>query len=302
MRRSLVVIGSLNLDLVVTVAQPPRPGETVLGGDYTTFPGGKGANQAVAAARAGAATAMVGLVGQDTFGEQLQTALEVEEVDVTHVQTIPGPSGIALITVDQQGQNQIVVSPGANASLTCDRIPQTLLQSASLILLQLEIPLATVARVIQQAQEFGVPVLLNPTPVQPLGLELIAGVTYLVVNQPEAAALTKLTVETPAQALAAAQVLHQQGPPVVIVTLGEQGVIWVSSHGQGQLPAYSVTVQDTTAAGDAFCGALAAQLVAGVGIEPAIAFANAAGAIAVTRVGAQPSLGTYQEISHLLAT
>lgn len=302
MERSLVVIGSLNLDLVVTVPQQPCPGETVMGGDYQTYTGGKGANQAVAASRAGAPTAMVGLVGQDAFGEQLQLALASEGVDVTSVYAIPQPSGIALITVDAQGQNQIVVSPGANAYLSSDHLPASLLQAAPLIVMQLEIPLTTVEQVVAQAQAASVPVLLNPAPIQPLSPTLLQGVTYLVMNLPEITALVDFSVTSPAQALDAAQKLQQQGPAVVIVTLGEQGVVWVSHHDSGHLPAHKVSVQDTTAAGDAFCGALAAQLVAGKALTEAIQFANAAGAIAVTRKGAQSSLGYYQEIAQLLAT
>jgi ribokinase len=277
------------MDLVVKVARQPSPGETVLGGDLATYPGGKGANQAVAAARAGGVVQMVGLVGDDTFGPQLRANLQSCGVDTRHLGTCDGPSGVALITVDEQGQNMIVVSPGANGSVTPEHVPLEVLRGAALVVLQLEIPLDTVRYVIREA---GVPVLLNPAPAQPVPLD---GIRYLVLNETEAALLSGVS-----EPRAAARALRAKGVGTVIVTLGGEGVCWLDAAGEGSLPAHRVKVVDTTAAGDAFCGALAVRLAEGAPLVDAVRFANAAGAVAVTRAGAQPGLGTRAEIEALL--
>ncbi len=293
------VVGSLNLDLVVRVPHHPGPGETVLGSDYATYPGGKGANQAVAAARAGAQVEMWGAVGSDGFGRFLKENLDQNGVDTRHLRELEGPSGIALITVDRAGQNRIVVSPGANGRYTPAHLPPW--TAAALVLLQLEIPLATVQAVAEQAFAQGIPVLLNPAPVAPLPGSLLRQVRYLVLNESEAAALAQSPVETPAQAEKVAQALQQQGIPTVIITLGGAGLVWADGEERGHLPAHPVLVVDTTAAGDSFCGALAACLAAGKSLREALRFANAAAALCVTRPGAQPSLPHRAEIEAFLA-
>ena len=293
------VVGSLNMDLVVQVPHHPGPGETVLGSDYATYPGGKGANQAVAAARAGAQVEMWGAVGSDEFGRLLQENLEHNGVDTRHLRQLEGPSGLALITVDPGGQNRIVVSPGANGRYLPEHLPT--FTPAALLLLQLEIPLPTVQAAAEQAFAQGIPILLNPAPIAPLPGSLLRRVRYLVLNESEAAALAQLPVETPAQAEKVAQALQRQGIPTAIVTLGGAGLVWADGGESGYLPAHPVAVVDTTAAGDSFCGALAACLATGKPLREALRFANAAAALCVTRPGAQPSLPRRAEIEAFLA-
>ncbi|MFQ3612972.1 MAG: ribokinase [Cyanobacteriota bacterium] len=299
MSKPIRVVGSLNMDLVVQVPHQPIAGETVLGSDYTTYPGGKGANQAVAAARAGGQVEMWGAVGSDGFGQSLQDNLEQNGIDTQQLQTLEGPSGIALITVDPSGQNRIVVSPGANGRYTPQRLPP--FTPAALLLLQLEIPLPTVLAVAEQAFTQGIPILLNPAPIQPLPGSLLRQIRYLVLNETEAASLAQSPIETPEQAQMAAQRLQQHGIPTVILTLGGAGLVWADGKDRGYLPAHAVNVVDTTAAGDGFCGALAACLAAGGSLQEALRFANAAAALAVTRAGAQPSLAQRAEIEVFLA-
>lgn len=287
------------MDLVVSVPRQPTPGETILGSDYRTFPGGKGANQAVAAARAGGQVQMIGRIGDDTFGPILKSNLEQHGVDTAGVESSPGSSGIALITVDSQGQNMIIVSPGANSRLTVDQIPPMLPPSIRLMVLQLEIPLSTVEYVLKLATQAGIPVMLNPAPIQPLSDTILTQVTYLILNESEAAHLTGQSIHTPAEAMLAAQALTDRGVPIVVITLGAAGIVWSSLNwppNQGMLWARSVTVVDTTAAGDGFCGALATAITEGYSLETALQFANTAAAIAVTRAGSQPSLADRTEI------
>ncbi|MGQ9838269.1 MAG: ribokinase [Cyanobacteriota bacterium] len=299
MSQLIRVVGSLNMDLVVQVPHQPIPGETVLGSDYATYPGGKGANQAVAAARAGGQVQMWGAVGRDEFGQRLRENLEQNGIDIQQLQILEGPSGLALITVDPSGQNQIVVSPGANGRYTPQELPP--FTAAALLLLQLEIPMPTVLAVAEQAFAQGIPILLNPAPIQPLPGSLLRQIRYLVLNETEAASLSQSPIETREQAKKAAQRLQKQGIPTVILTLGGAGLVWADGEASGYLAAHAVKVVDTTAAGDGFCGALAACLAAGGSLQEALRFANAAAALAVTRAGAQPSLASRAEIEAFLA-
>ncbi|NJM00232.1 MAG: ribokinase [Synechococcaceae cyanobacterium SM2_3_2] len=304
---SLLVIGSLNMDIVVQVPDHPQPGETVLGSDYSLYPGGKGANQAVAAARAGSCLVqMVGCLGSDAFGSQLREAIRQSGVGDDGIQSVDGSSGIALITVSRQGQNSIVVSPGANARLDPDRLDRLLspqvLASTQLLLLQLESPLPTVIRAIQTAQTAGIPVMLNPAPFMPLKWEVLRQVRYLVLNQTETAGLLQQPIADVLTAQNAAAALYRHGIPVPIITLGELGVVWASAEGIDHLPALGVEVVDTTAAGDCFCGALASALVSGASLRESICYGAAGAALAVTRVGAQPSLPWQPEIKAFLGT
>jgi ribokinase len=297
MNKPIIVVGSINMDLVVRVQRQPTPGETILGGDYVTIPGGKGANQAVAAARAGGVVKMLGLVGSDPFGPVLRENLTSNGVDAGFVGTWNGPSGVALITVDDKGQNMIVVSPGANGHVLPSMIPGTLLREAGMVMLQLEIPLETVREVIRSCRIEKTPVMLNPAPAQTLPDDVLDGVRYVVANETEVMLLGAGQNE-----LSSARRLRARGVDTVIVTLGERGVLWVGPAGEGSLPGHVVKAVDTTAAGDGFCGALAVKLSEGASLENALKFANAAGAMAVTRPGAQPSLASRGEIEGFLSS
>jgi ribokinase len=294
----ILVVGSINMDLVVRTERHPKPGETVLGTQFQTFPGGKGANQAVAAARSGGKVKMIGRVGSDPFGETLRKGLQENRVDTTCVLTTPGASsGVALITLDAQGQNTIVVASGANALLS----PQDLrdfapvFEGASILLLQLEIPLETVARAIALAKLYGVKVILNPAPAQPLPPNLLAQVDYLIPNQYELALATGIQVVS-----LAADALHGLGTPAVIVTLGGNGAFVSTPEKKVHVQGHTVPVVDTVAAGDAFVGAFAVALAEGKDLLEAVEWGNAAGAITVMRPGAQPSLPLREEITAFL--
>jgi ribokinase len=295
----ILVVGSLNMDLVVRSPRHPQPGETLLGTEFHTFPGGKGANQAVAAARLGGQVKLIGRVGADAFGNALLETLSQDGVDTRHVEQLQDAlTGIALITVNDAGQNTIVVVPGANAKLS----PPDLLsaapsfEGASVVVIQLEIPLLTVTYAADLARRHGARVVLNPAPAQPLSATCLEQVDVLIPNQSEAALLTGC-----AAAGDAARRLMASGVRSVIVTMGEGGVLVVEDETATHLPAHRVSVVDTTAAGDAFVGAFAVALAEGRTVREAAAWGNAAGALAVTRAGAQPSLPARAELERFLA-
>ncbi|HGY10450.1 MAG TPA: ribokinase [Oceanithermus profundus] len=297
---SVLVVGSLNMDLVVAVERHPKPGETVIGGDLERFPGGKGANQAVAAARLGARVRMVGRVGLDEHGAELLRGLENEGIDALGVGRVGTPTGVALISVDVQGQNAIVVSPGANARLQPDDLEPERFEGAEVVVLQLETPLETVHRAAELGRAAGARVLLNAAPARELPDELLGALDVLVVNEFEAAQVAGAAEpESPEAALALARELARR-VPVVVVTLGARGLVWAGTEGEGHLPAFEVDPVDTTAAGDAFVGGLAAALAAGEPLERALDYGSAAGALAATRPGAQPSLPAADEVAGLL--
>jgi len=302
MREMVLVVGSLNQDLVVPVPRHPRPGETAIGGGLARHPGGKGANQAVAAARMGAAVRMIGRVGDDAFGQALIANLEREGVDTSGVRALSGvPTGVALITVDPRGENAIVVSPGANARLGPEDLSPAEFTGARVVLLQLEVPLDAVREAARLGKEAGARVILNAAPAQRLPEELLALLDLLVVNEHEAAAILEATPpETPEEALAQARALARR-VPVSVITLGEKGLVYASGETSGHLPAFPVQAVDTTAAGDAFVGALAAALAEGAPLSDALRLGAAAGALAATRPGAQPSLPRRDEAVALLA-
>jgi ribokinase len=297
----IVVVGSLNMDLVLRVERLPQPGETVLGGAYETHPGGKGANQAVAAARLGGRVRMVGRVGEDAFGQSLKAGLAREGVDTTWIRESPGPSGVAFILVDPRGQNQIAVAPGANARLTPGDLPEEAFREARVLLLQLEVPLETVERAVALGREAGARVLLNAAPVQSLPPGVLHGVDLLLVNEVEAGQLAGASPpRSPEEGLALARRLRDLVPRArVVLTLGAQGAVWWGEGG-GHIPAFPVEAVDATAAGDAFAGALAVALAEGMKTEAALRFASAAGALAATRPGAQPSLPRRTEVNAFL--
>ena len=292
----IVVVGSLNLDLVVGVARHPRPGETVLGEDVVRAPGGKGANQAVAAARLGRAVAMVGRLGQDADGAELRGALEAAGVDHELVRGLDGvPTGVALITVDPAGENVIVVSPGANGRLDAAGVDEAAgaLRAAPVCLLQLEVPLDAVTRAAELAR--GV-VVLNPAPARDLPRALVRAVDVLVPNRSELALLVGAEEEPEDLAGVAALARTIEGPRSVVVTLGAEGALLVTGAGEVHVPAVAVRPVDTTAAGDCFCGALGDALARGDDLEAAARWAVRAAAVATTRHGAQPSLPTRAEV------
>ncbi len=299
----ILVIGSLNADLVVRALHFPAPGETIQGEDLATIPGGKGANQAVAAAKQGARVAIAGRVGRDGFGSTLIENLNDFGVDTTHIcRDEQAATGTAMIVVDSNGQNSIVVSPGANGRVTCEDVDAAVpaMENAKILLLQFEIPLETVTCAASLARKKGLRVILNPAPARPVPPELLANVDLLIPNETELSRLSETQVNDIESVEKAARSLLARGVQTVIVTLGEKGALVVQKSRVAHIPAFKVKVVDTTAAGDAFIGGLAAALLRGLELEEAVRCGNAAGALAVTRFGAQTSLPTLDEVQALL--
>jgi ribokinase len=289
----IVVLGSLNVDLVANVSHLPRPGETVMAESLQTFPGGKGANQAAAAARLGGTVAIVGRVGTDAFGTLLLESLERDGVNVSGVaRDEAAPTGTALILVDPNGENVITVAAGANASLGADEVRRALaaLDPAGLLVLQLEIPPPMARAAIEGARRKHVRILLNAAPAGRLDPSLLAGLDILVVNEPETAALVGRPVDDTRSAEYAAVELHQRGVHLAVVTLGAAGSVFCLNGSAERVDPFTVSAVDSTAAGDAFVGALAVALSDGVAVPRALRLANAAGAVAASRAGAQSSL------------
>jgi ribokinase len=291
--KNILVVGSSNTDMVIRVSRIPRPGETVLGGEFTMAPGGKGANQAVAAARAGGHVTFVARVGKDVFGERA----------LANFQAPDSPSGIALINVDGKGENSISVASGANACLSAGDIEKAdeAFAAADIVLLQLEIPMEAVSAAVKKARDRGVPVILNPAPARPLGDGLLSLVTVLTPNELEAEFLTGIPVRDHSGAREAAVRLRGRGVVSIVITLGERGAFASSPEFEGLVPAFKVEAVDTTAAGDVFNGALAVALAEKVSMEHALRFASAAAALSVTRPGAQPSAPVRSEIEGFLS-
>lgn len=300
-----VVVGSLNMDLVLGVESLPRPGETITAKDLKTVTGGKGANQAVALARLGAQVVMIGRVGNDSYGNQLRTALENEGIDVEHVLVTAGSSsGLATIAVSSSGENMILILPGANGHLTPSDIEahESLFRETDLLLVQNEVPQATVEAAVLLAKKHGVTVVFDPAPApdRPLPKSLWE-VDVLTPNHTEAESLLGHTMHSTADALAAARTFRERGARRVVLKLGDQGAIAVDRNDHWfQVPATRVEVVDTTAAGDAFTAAMALSLAAGSSFETAVHWGCAAGTLAVTRSGAQPSLPTRAAVEEFL--
>ena len=300
----IVVVGSLNMDLVVQVPTIPAPGETVLGDHFATIPGGKGANQAVAIARLGVRVSLIGRVGNDAFGTQLLANVQQEGIDVTHVgHDETAATGVAMICVDAQGQNNIAVASGANYKLTADhvRMAWAALLPVDLLVMPLETPLETIETAVALAQQSGTQVILNPAPAQKLPEQILAGVDILVPNEPETAQLTGMPVNTYEEAHLAAKELLNLGVGHVVLTLGSRGALVLDGKtGQfAEVAPYPVNVVDTTAAGDAFVAGLAVGLAEGKPLVAAAQFANAVAALAVTRPGAQPGMPRREEVNQL---
>jgi ribokinase len=304
MGNKIVVVGSSNTDMIVKLPHLPKPGETVSGGAFSTAAGGKGANQAVAAARAGADVGFVARVGEDSFGEQAIAGFVGDGIDVRHVTRNPAaPSGVALIFVDDAGENCIAVAPGANAELTPQDIEaaEELITEADVVVMQLETPIEAVERAAALANEHGVRVILNPAPARPLSDEILSKVSILTPNESEAELLTGVQVNDDAGAEQAARALVARGVDTVILTLGSRGA-FVFESGEGELvPSFEVQAVDTTAAGDVFNGTLGVGLAEGKPLAQAVRFANAAAALSVTKLGAQPSAPTRSEIETFLS-
>ncbi len=299
----VVVVGSLNMDLVVRAPRIPAPGETLLGGEFHTVPGGKGANQAVAAARLGARVSMVGRLGADDFATQLLANLEADGIDHSAViQDASTTTGVALIVVADDGQNSIVVASGANMQVTPDDVDAAAetIAAADVLLLQLEIPLDAVQRAAEIAHEHGVPVVLNPAPARDLPADLLSRVDVLIPNESETALLTGLPVDTGAELEAAARALLDRGISTAILTLGARGAMLATGSEVEIIPTFKVQPVDTTAAGDAFVAGFSVALAEGKPVAEAVRWGNAAGALAATRLGAQTSLPRRAELEQLL--
>lgn len=301
--KPIVVVGSVNTDMTVKVQRIPAPGETVIGGTFLMAQGGKGANQAVAAARAGGAVAFVGRVGDDVFGEQARENLRQDAIAIGHLATDPESStGIALIFVDDTGENSIAVASGANAGVSVADVDaaRDLIATAGVLLMQLEIPLPAVAAAVRIAAAHRVPIILNPAPARSLDAELLQHVGILTPNETEAERLTGIRVHDPDTAAAAARALLRCGIQRVSVTMGARGAYVADETGGAMVPAFAVAAVDATGAGDVFNGALAVALTEEMGLLDAVRFANAAAALSVTRRGAQPSAPRRLEIDDFL--
>jgi ribokinase len=297
---SIAVVGSLNMDVIVRVERLPVPGQTVIGEDVVFAPGGKGANQAVAAARLGARVALLGRLGRDAFGSQLRMRLSAEGVDDTWVSEGPEPTGVASIMVDRAGQNVIAVAPGANAALALADVASALdhLADVSVVVAELEVPLSAVLTAAHWAREAQVPFVLNAAPARPDLEQLLPYVTVLILNESEAGVLLGHAIHDGNDAAAT---LLKRGPSTVVITLGDRGAVYATGTEVAHVTAPRVTVVDTTGAGDAFVGALAVQWAAGTPLAEAVRFACAAGALACTQTGAQAALPRDPQVRALLS-
>jgi ribokinase len=303
-KNTVVVIGSYNTDLTIKTGRIPRPGETVIGGIFSEGGGGKGANQAVAAVRAGAQVGFIARVGNDALGKQGMERLAEEKIDIRHVIHDPDvPTGVAFIVVDERGENSIVVASGANARLLPSDISMVKeeITSASVLLVQLESPLETVRRAIEVAHAHGVTVILNPAPAQPLDIDLLKAIDIITPNKVEAEMITGIKVTDDQSLRMIAQKFFSFGIKHVLLTLGSKGIFaGIAPDRMEHIPAYTVRSVDSTGAGDVFSGSLAAFLAEGMPVEKAARLANASASISVTRMGAQKSAPRRAEIEQFV--
>ena len=301
----VLVIGSSNTDLIIKVARIPKPGETILGGEFARAAGGKGANQAVAAARAGGAVTFVARIGRDANGDVALAGFRADGINVKHIiRDANAPSGVALIFVDKNGENSIAVAPGANDKLSPADVSEAraAFRRARVVLLQLETPLPTVMAAAGLAAGAGVRVVLNPAPARSLPAQLLKHIYLLTPNESEAERLTGVAVKNEASAAKAAQKLLARGVQNVIITLGSRGAFVAGKDLRQLIPGFTVSAVDATGAGDVFNGALVVALAEGRSLLEAARFASAAAAISVTRLGAQPSAPARREIESVLAS
>lgn len=299
----IFVLGSFMMDLVVRAIRAPEAGETVIGESFGRFPGGKGANQAVAAARLGGKVMMAGKLGSDMFGQEMLSAVQREQVDTRHIISMDDvPTGIGSVVLDRSGQNRIIVVPGANMSYTLDEVNRLEpdIRQADLLIMQLEMELSVVERAAELAASHGVPVMLNPAPARQLSDALLRNVSYLTPNESELELLSGMRVRNMKDTELAARSLLAKGVQCVIVTLADKGALICHGGGCQHVQGYAVEPVDTVAAGDSFNGALAVQIVQGVPLAEAVRFANAVGALTVTKEGAIPSLPTLGEVERFM--
>ena len=298
--KNICVIGSLNMDLVVNVDTMPKPGQTIIGSNFKEVPGGKGANQAVAMARLNGNVSMIGKVGEDGFGQTLINSLKNDKVDTTYIQTAKGATGVALITVDKNAQNSIVVSPGANFEVKEDDIDNNIeaIKNSDIVVLQLETPLNTIKYALNKAKELNKYTILNPAPAVKLDNEIIKNVDLLTPNETELEIISGVSIETEEDIQKAAQIMIEKGVKELIVTLGSKGSLYINKEKSMFKKAYKVEAVDTTAAGDSYTGALAVALSQDKNIEDAMDFASKVGALSVLKEGAQSSLPTLEDVKN----
>ncbi len=302
MQRKIVVIGSCNTDMVISMDHLPLPGETLIGGEFFMNSGGKGANQAVAAARLGGNVSFIAKVGNDPFGKRALEQYRAEGIDVKHILTDPvQPSGVALIMVDAQGENSIAVASGANAHLTTKDLDNAkeILSRADIVLMQLETPITTVEHAANVAKRSGAKVILNPAPAQPLPESLLQNLYILIANETEAEFISGTQITDMDSVARAADILCDKGVEKVVITLGSRGAFVKERGNYHQIPGLKVKAVDATAAGDTFCGALCVALAEGKNLTEAVTFANRCAAVTVTRMGAQSSLPYRSEIEEV---
>ena len=298
--KNICVIGSLNMDLVVNVDTMPKPGQTIIGSNFKEVPGGKGANQAVAMARLNGNVSMIGKVGEDGFWQNIINSLKNDKVDTTYIQTSKGATGVALITVDKNAQNSIVVSPGANFEVKEDDIDNNIeaIKNSDIVVLQLETPLNTIKYALNKAKELNKYTILNPAPAVKLDDEIIKNVDLLTPNETELEIISGVSIETEEDIQKAAQIMIEKGVKELIVTLGSKGSLYINKEKSMFKKAYKVEAVDTTAAGDSYTGALAVALSQDKGIEDAMDFASKVGALSVLKEGAQSSLPTLEDVKN----
>ena len=301
---SVLVFGSLNLDLVTYADKLPAIGETIVGEKLLKFPGGKGLNQAIAARRAGSEVLMVGSIGNDADGDYLFNILKSENIDPKFITKTSEQTGIAVIEVSKSAENRIIIIAGANSKTRFSNEVLTSSPSVTVSLAQLETPIAEVAKFIHESKAAGKITILNPAPIQKLDQQLLQDTDYLIANETEASFLIGSAVEhlSKDEALTIARQLQKNGSKKVIITLGEQGSVYLDQEKELFTPAYKVKAVDTTAAGDAFCGAFATAISENKPVEYALKFASAAGGLAATKAGAVPSLPTQQEILSMITS
>lgn len=305
MGKKIVVVGSSNTDMIIKVPWIPKPGETILGGKFSTAPGGKGANQAVAAARAGGDVTFIARIGDDMFGQKAKEGFIKDNINVDYVMTDENePSGVALICVDEEGENSIAVASGANSKLSPSDVQNQsdVILSADILVMQLETPLETVHQAASIASDNGVKVILDPAPAQELSDDLLSHISILTPNESEAELLTGIKVDSEEDASKATDVLMKKGVETVLLTMGPRGTYIATAEFKELISGFKVKAVDSTAAGDVFNGALAVAIAENKPIWEAISFANAAAALSVTKLGAQPSAPTKEEIDKFLNT
>ena len=298
--KNICVIGSLNMDLVVNVDKMPKPGQTIIGSNFKEVPGGKGANQAVAMARLNGNVSMIGKVGEDGFGQTLINSLKNDKVDTTYIKTTKGATGVALITVDNNAQNSIVVSPGANFEVKEEDIDNNIeaIKNSDIVVLQLETPLNTIKYALKKSKELNKYTILNPAPALKLDDEIIKNVDLLTPNETELEIISGVSIETEEDIQKAAQIMIEKGVKELIVTLGSKGSLYINKEKSIFKKAYKVQAVDTTAAGDSYTAALAVALSKDKNIKEAMDFASKVGALSVLKEGAQSSLPTLEDVEN----